>query len=120
MSYVKPLFPNNVRYGLGTAGEDVSAGHGATLTDHDVFAHADSTAFVFGLFVKDTAQGKMPGIYCCGGIYETDVFEGTLSYGDPLKMSANGKLTKSTEDSDQIVGHVISVVSGVLRFKLFV
>jgi hypothetical protein len=63
----------------------------------------------------------MPGIYCNGGVYETDVFEGTINPGDDLKVSATGKLTGGNIGNDEfVIAQAISVQSGVLKFKLLI
>jgi len=62
----------------------------------------------------------MPGIYCQGGVYETDVFEGSISAGDALKVSAAGKLTNGVQAGEEIVGRAISVSGGVLKLRLLV
>jgi hypothetical protein len=121
MAYITPLFPAGIRYGLGTASADVQAAHAAKLTGNDTLAHGDSTSPVVGLFIKDAESGKMPAVYCCGGVYETDVFTGTIAAGDLLTVGSDGKLkTSAAPETDQLVGLALSVVSGVLRFKLFV
>ncbi len=101
--------------GAGTIGQIVS------IAGNDQFAvNTDAEARSFGILRKDYADGKMPGIWCSGGIYTTDVFDGTINAGDLLKVSANGKLRSGVGGNDEVVGEAISVTGGVLKFKLLV
>jgi hypothetical protein len=87
----------------------------------DLFAvNTDPTKRSFGILIKDYAGGEMPGIYCDGGVYETDAFEGTVVAGDDLKVSASGRLTNGVAAGEHVVAHAISVQSGVLKFRLLV
>jgi hypothetical protein len=91
------------------------------VAGNDQFAvNTDATARSFGILRKDYADGKMPGIWCGGGVYTTDVFEGTVNAGDELKVSANGVLTAGVGAGDQVIAEAISVVGGVLKFKLLI
>ena len=99
--------------GAGTLGQVVKA------AGNDLFAvNTDPEVRSFGILRKDYADGKMPGIWCRGGIYTTDVFEGTVAAGNPLKVSANGKLTAGVGEGDLVIAEAISVAGGVLKFKL--
>lgn len=120
MSYLTPLIPG-FAYGLGKAEVDVQSGYMAKIADDDVFALADSTSGVFGVFLKDAKEEELATVYCCGGIYETDVFEGDIQAGDPLTTHASGKITKSENpDTEMLVGVAISVSDSVLKFKLII
>jgi len=99
--------------GAGTLGQVVK------VAGNDLFAvNTDAAVRSFGILRKDYADGKMPGIWCRGGIYTTDVFEGTVNAGDALKVSENGKLTAGVGEGDLVIAEAISVVGGVLKFKL--
>ena len=101
--------------GAGTLGQIVK------VAGNDQFAvNDDATVRSFGILRKDYADAKMPGIWCRGGVYTTDVFEGTISAGDELKVSANGKLTAGVVAGDEVIAEAISVVGGVLKFKLLI
>jgi hypothetical protein len=101
--------------GAGTLGQVVK------VAGNDLFAvNTDDTARSFGILRKDYADGKMPGIWCGGGVYTTDIFEGTVNAGDALKVSANGVLTAGVEAGDVVIAEAISVVGGVLKFKLLI
>ena len=92
------------------------------VTGNDLFAvNTDPEARSFGILIKDYAEGEMPGIYCGGGVYETDVFEGTINPGDDLKVSNNGMLTGgSIPNRQHVIAQAISVQSGVLKFRLLI
>jgi len=101
--------------GAGSVGQVVKVG------GNDLFAvNTDATARSFGILRKDYADGKMPGIWCGGGVYTTDVYEGTVNAGDELKVSANGVLTAGVAAGDQVIAEAISVVGGVLKVKLLI
>jgi hypothetical protein len=55
-----------------------------------------------------------------GGIYETDQHSGNIAAGDVLGCDAQTGKLKKAGAQDFAVGEAISVVAGVLRFKLFV
>ena len=79
------------------------------------------TAESFGVLIKGYASGDMPGIYCNGGVYEIDVFEGTINAGDDLKVSAKGKLTGGViAEGELVIARAISVAGGTLKFRLLV
>ena len=120
MSYVQPLAPG-FRYGLGTMQGAGEPGQIVTMVGDNLFAVAtDPTARSFGVLEKKVADGQMPGIFCLGGIYETDVFEGTPAAGDELSCDAATGTFKVAVAGDVVLGQVISASSGVLRFKLLV
>jgi len=101
--------------GAGTTGQIVA------VAGNDLFAvNDDATARSFGILRHDYADGKMPGIWCAGGVYTTDVFEGTVNAGDELKVSANGVLIAGVEAGDRVIAEAISVAGGVLKFKLLI
>ena len=120
MAYVEPKAPG-FSYGLGTISGAGTAGQLVKVIDHDVFEVNDSAATPsFGLLAKSYTDGEMCGVYCMGGIYETDQFVGTPAAGAPLACDADtGKLKAAGED-EFIVGQVISLQTGILRFKLAV
>ena len=73
------------------AGRRASSARWSGSSGNDLFAvNTDPTVRSFGILIKDYDAGDMPGIYCDGGVYETDVFEGTINAGDDLKVSADG------------------------------
>ena len=120
MSFINADHPG-LAYGDGTMSGAGSLGQVVKVAGNDQFAvNTDATARSFGILRKDYADGKMPGIWCGGGVYTTDVFEGTINAGDELKVSANSKLTAGVAAGDQVIAEAISVVSGVLKFKLLI
>lgn len=63
----------------------------------------------------------MPGIYTDGGVYETDVYEGTINPGDDLKVSVGGKLTAGVIGAgEHVIARAVAVGGGVLKFRLLV
>ena len=109
-------------YGDGALQGDGSVGQVVRLVGADLFAvNTDPTQRSFGLLVKSYKAGEMPGVFCQGGIYETDVFEGTPAPGSFLKTSPSGKLAAGViADGEEAIGQTISVVDGVLKFRLLV
>ncbi len=119
MPYVQPLAPG-FRYGLGAITGGGSAGQFVLLTgDNEMSVNTDPAKRSFGLLEKTTKDGELGGVFCLGGIYETDVFVGSPAPGDELACDATGKLKVKGQD-EFAVGEVIAAASGVLRFKLYV
>ena len=117
------LNPNHrgLAYGDGYMQGEGKLGQIVKLVGNDLFAvNTDSQDKSFGVLIKDYKAGEMPGIFCMGGVYETDVFEGTINAGDDLKVSANGKLTAGVAEGDEVVARAISVSSGTLKFRLLI
>jgi len=110
-----------VAYGDGYLQGDGQLGQVVTLVGNDLFAvNTDPTVTSFGILIKDYKNGAMPGIYFMGGVYETDVFEGTVNPGDDLKVSANGKLTAGVQAGEEVIARAISVSGGTLKFRLLI
>jgi hypothetical protein len=108
-------------YGDGYLQGDGKLGQFVKLVGNDLFAvNTDPTAKSFGVLIRDYKNGEMPGIFCMGGVYETDVFEGTINANDDLKVSTNGKLTAGVQAGDVVVARAISVTSGALKFRLLI
>jgi len=117
------LNPNHrgLAYGDGFMQGAGSCGQFVKLVGNDLFAvNTDATAKSFGILIKNYINGEMPGIFCMGGVYETDVFDGTINAGDDLKVSTNGKLTAGVGASDLVVAKAISVSGGTLKFRLLI
>ena len=117
------LNPNHrgLAYGDGYMQSAGACGQFVKLVGNDLFAvNTDPEAKSFGVLIKDYKAGEMPGIFCMGGVYETDVYESTINAGDDLKVSAGGKLTAGVGDDDQVVAQAISVSSGTLKFRLLI
>ncbi len=86
MPYINPNH-RGLAYGDGYMQGDGQLGQVVTLVGNDLFAvNTDPTVKSFGILIKDYKNGEMPGIYCMGGVYETDVFEGTVNPSDDLKV----------------------------------
>ena len=117
------LNPNHrgLAYGDGYMQGEGKLGQVVKLVGNDLFAlNTDPQAKSFGILIKDYKNGEMPGIFCMGGIYETDVFEGNINPNDDLKVSATGKLTAGMQAGDQIVARAISLSGGTLKFRLLI
>lgn len=120
MAYLNPNH-RGLAYGDGYMQGDGKCGQFVKLVGNDLFAvNTDSAAKSFGVLAKDYKAGEMPGIYCMGGVYETDVFEGNITADADLKVSANGKLTAGVGAGDVVVARAISCVSGTLKFRLLI
>lgn len=118
MSFINPCH-RGLAYGDGYLQGDGTIGQFVKVVGNDQFAvNTDSTVRSFGFLLKDYKSGEMPGIFTDGGVYETDVFEGTVNAGDQLKVSANGILTAGVSAGDVVVGQALSVGSGVVKFQL--
>ena len=108
-------------YGDGYLQGDGELGQLVKIAGNDLFTvNTDPATPSFGILIKGYKSGEMPGIFCMGGVYETDVFEGTISADDDLKVSAGGKLTAGVGAGDQVVARAISVASGTLKFRLLI
>lgn len=117
------LNPNHrgLAYGDGYMQSEGQLGQFVKLVGDDLFAvNTNPQAKSFGVLIKDYKAGDMPGIFCSGGIYETDVFEGTVTAGSDLKVSANGKLVAGITEGDIVVAEAISVSGGILKFRLLI
>jgi len=120
MAYVEPKAPG-FRYGLGTISADAVAGQCVRLTDANVFSvNDDAGKRSFGILAASCDKDALCGVYCMGGIYETDQYSGNISAGDALGCDANTGTLKAASGDDFVMAEAISVVSGVLRFKLLV
>ena len=120
MPYLNPSH-RGIAYGDGYMQGEGKLGQLVKLVGNDLFAvNTDPAVKSFGVLIKDYKNGEMPGIFCMGGIYETDVFEGNISPNDDLKVSANGKLTAGVGAGDVVVARAISISSGELKFRLLI
>ncbi|MBI5789418.1 MAG: hypothetical protein HZA78_11260 [Candidatus Schekmanbacteria bacterium] len=118
--FINADHPAGINYGDGYLQGDGSLGQVVKIAGNDLFAvNTDPAAKSYGLLMKDYKGGDMPGIYCGGGIYTTDVFIGTIAAGDALMSGVDGKLTKLTGVNLQIAT-AINVSGGVLKFKLLI
>ena len=120
MAYVQPLAPG-FRYGLGKISGPGATGQLVRISGDNVLTVNDDPAErSFGLLEKVNKDGELCGVFCLGGIYETDVFVGSPAPGDELACdAASGKL-KVRGQGEFAVGEVIAAGSGFLRFKLLV
>ena len=93
MALINPCH-RGLAYGDGHIQGDGQLGQVVRVVGDDLFAvNTDPGLRSFGILIKDYAAGEMPGIYTNGGVYETDAFEGTITAGEDLTVSANGFLT---------------------------
>ena len=109
-------------YGDGHIQGDGKLGRFVKVVGDDLFAvNTDPTSASFGVLIKDYKDGEMPGIYCQGGVYETDVFEGTIGAGDELEIDTSGVLiVAGTQQGAKVVAQAISVSGGILKFRLLI
>lgn len=120
MPYINPCH-RGLAYGDGYLQGDGAIGQIVKLVGNDLFAvNTDPTAKSFGMLIKSCKNGEMPGIYCSGGIFETDIFDGPVAVGDDLKVSVNGKLTAGVVAGDEVIARAISVSGGTLKFRLLI
>lgn len=121
MPFINPCH-RGMAYGDGYMQNNGQLGQLVKLVGNDLFdVCTNPEENSFGILLKNYNKGDMPTIYCRGGIYETDVYEGTINPGDNLKVSAAGKLTAGTFTAKQIaVAQAISIQSGILKFKLLI
>jgi len=120
MSYITPVH-QGLSYGDGTLQGAGALGQVVRLVGNDRFAvNTDPALTSFGILAKDYKDGDMPGVYCNGGVYETDVFDGTIQAGDDLKVSTNGKLTAGVQQGEQVIARAIAIEGGLLKFRLLV
>ena len=120
MPYINPNH-RGLAYGDGYMQGDGQLGQVVRIVGDDLFAvNTDPTIKSFGILIKDYKNGEMPGIYCMGGVYETDAFEGTVNPGDDLKVSATGVLTSDVQGSEEVIAQAVSVSGGTLKFRLLI
>ena len=120
MPFINPCH-RGLAYGDGHIQGDGALGQVVAIAGNDLFAvNTDPSVQSFGVLIKDYASGDMPGIYCMGGVYETDVFEGTVNPGDDLKVSANGKLTAGVQAGEEVIARAISASGGTIKFRLLI
>lgn len=120
MANVQPLAPG-FRYGLGAMSGEGKTGQLVRLAGENTFVvNTDPTKRSFGLLEKSYKDTQLCGVFCGGGIYETDVFVGTPAPGDELACDAATGTLKVKGAGEFALGEVIAIASGLLRFKLFV
>ena len=120
MAYVEPKAPG-FRYGLGAVSEDATVGQCVRLTDGDVFSVTDDAEVrSFGILAASCKKDELCGVYCLGGIYETDQYAGEIAASEALACDATTGTLKAASGDEFVMGEAISVASGVLRFKLLV
>ena len=121
MSFLNADHPAGIAYGDGYMQGDGSRGQLVNIVGDDLFAlNIDPKTRSLGLLMKDYTNGEMPGIYCGGGIYTTDVFTGPIVAGDELVAGVDSKLTARSANDQILVGEAISVSDGILKFKLYI
>jgi hypothetical protein len=120
MPYVNPNH-RGLAYGDGHIQGDGAAGQVVRIVGNDLFAvNTDPALKSSGILVKDYRNGDMPAFYCMGGVYETDVFDGAITAGQDLKVSANGRLTAGVAAGEEVIARAISVSGGTLKFRLLI
>ena len=121
MSFVDPKFPG-IAYGMGTITEAGDTGQFVMISGHDEFALTDAAETKsFGILYKPAASGEMCTVFTGGGIYETDCYVGAISPKNLLKVDPTTKmLAAGVSGSEIAVAEAISLLGGVLRFKLLV
>jgi len=120
MAYVEAKAPG-FRYGLGSMAADATAGQCVRLSNDNVFSVTDdATKRSFGILAAACQKDALAGVWCLGGIYETDQYSGNIAAGEVLGCDAQTGKLKKAGAQDFVVAEAISVASGVLRFKLLV
>jgi hypothetical protein len=120
MAYVEAKAPG-FRYGLGTMAADAVAGQCVRLTNENVFSvNDDAGKRSFGILAAACKKDELAGVFCMGGIYETDQYSGNIAGGEALSCDAQSGKLKTASGQEFVVAEAISVVAGVLRFKLLV
>ncbi len=121
MPFINPCH-RGLAYGDGHMQGEGTLGQVVRIAGSDLFVvNTDPTVKSFGLLIQNYGSGDMPGIYCDGGVYETDVFEGTINAGDDLKVSANGKLTGGViAEGEHVIARAVSAGGGTIKFRLLV
>lgn len=124
MAYIETKAPG-FRYGLGTISADGTVGQCVVLSDNNVLTvNDDPTARSFGILAAGALEDELCAVLCMGGIYETDAYTGEISAGGLLACDAETGLLRAlngeADPAEFAVAEAISVVSGVLRFKLLV
>jgi hypothetical protein len=119
MAYFNASHPG-LAYGDGVMQGAGGQGKFVKLIGNDTFAvNTDPAVPSFGILMKDYVDGDLPGIWCCGGVYETDVFTGTINPNELLKIDGSGKLIGGATAANA-VAQAVSVSGGLLKFKLLV
>jgi hypothetical protein len=121
MSFIRTNH-RGLAYGDGTMQGEGTTAQVVRIVGADLFAvNTDPAQKSFGLLIKSYKAGEMPGVFCQGGIYETDVFEGTPAPGAFLKTGPTGKLTAGAIGAgEEAIAQAISLVDGVLKLRLLV
>jgi hypothetical protein len=100
---------------------DGAAGQCVRLTNENVFSvNDDAGKRSFGILAAACSKDALAGVWCMGGIYETDQYSGNIAGGDALSCDAQSGKLKAASGDEFVVAEAISVTSGVLRFKLLV
>jgi Uncharacterized conserved protein (DUF2190) len=119
MAHLQPLSPG-FRYGLGLISGVGEMGQVVKLEGDDLFSvNTSPSTTSFGVLAGTYKDGEMCGVYCQGGIYDTDQHSGTIAAGDDLACDSTGKLRKAATE-EKVVALAMSFQSGTLRFKLLV
>lgn len=120
MAYLNGSHPG-LAYGDGTMQGAGAMGQFVKAVGNDIFAvNTSSTVKSFGILRKDYADGEMPGVWCCGGVFETDQFGGEIAVNGLLMVGDAGKLVALTGEGAIPVAQAISVSGGILKFKLLI
>lgn len=119
MAYFNACHPG-LAYGDGFMQGAGKMGQFVKLVGDDTFAVNTAAGDPsFGILMRDYEDGEMPGVWCCGGVYETDQYSGAVNPDDLLKIDADGKLTGGATATNR-VAQAVSVSGGILKFKLLV
>jgi hypothetical protein len=109
------------RFGLATLSADGVVGQCVRITGDNIFTVNDNAGKrSFGVLAASCKKDELCGVFCQGGVYETDQFTGNVAAGEELGCDASTGKLKKAGAQDFVLAEAISVVSGVLRFKLLV
>ena len=119
MAYFNANHPG-IAYGDGYIQGAGGMGQFVKAVANDTFAvNTDPAVPSVGVLMKDYVDGEMPTFWCNGGVYETDVFSGTINPNELLKIDGNGRLAGGGTTANA-VAQALSVSGGILKFKLLV
>lgn len=117
---IKQLY-QGLAYGEGRIQGAGSAGQVVRLVGDDIFAlNTDATAPSFGMLKGNASDGQRITVLTNGGIHETPAFEGSITPGDSLKVSANAQLVAGVGAGEIAIAEAIAVNGQSLKFKLLI
>lgn len=107
----RKLNPTTKEYEIVFCGEDVEA-YGFITLREDEAVYKES-------YYDEIPAGTKATVYTLVKNHEwrTDQFDGQLDKGDKVIAGTNGKLQKSTQDSDTIIGEIVGVSAAMAGYE---